>query len=47
LNYQNVGAVATIPYISELNIGHSIIARAMFVGLERAIIQMKEAMCQK
>ena len=47
LNYQNVGAVATIPYISELSIGHSIIARAMFVGLERAIIQMKEAMCQK
>lgn len=47
LNYQNVQAVAAIPHISELNIGHSIIARAVFVGLERAIIQMKEAMCQR
>lgn len=47
LNYQNVGAIAQIPQISELNIGHSIIARAVFVGLERAIIQMREAMCQK
>ena len=47
LNYQNVGKIAQIPQISELNIGHSIIARAVFVGLERAIIQMREAMCQR
>ena len=47
LNYQNVGAITAIPHISELNIGHSIIARAVFVGLERAIIQMREAMGQK
>lgn len=47
LNYQNVRAVANIPHISEFNIGHSIISRAVFVGLETAIIQMKEAMCQK
>lgn len=45
LNYQNVGAICAIPQISELNIGHSIIARAVFVGLETAIRQMREAMC--
>ncbi|RDU61185.1 pyridoxine 5'-phosphate synthase [Helicobacter marmotae] len=47
LNYQNVAQIASIPHITELNIGHSIIARAVFVGLERAIIQMREAMCLK
>ncbi|TLD97363.1 pyridoxine 5'-phosphate synthase [Helicobacter jaachi] len=45
LNYFNVSNIANIAQISELNIGHSIIARAVFVGLERAIIQMKDAMC--
>lgn len=40
LNYQNVRAIANIPHITELNIGHSIIARAVFVGLEKAIMQM-------
>lgn len=47
LNYQNVLPIAQIAQISELNIGHSIIARAVFVGLERAIVQMREAMCQR
>lgn len=42
LNYQNVKPIAQIPQISELNIGHSIIARAIFVGLEKAILQMRE-----
>lgn len=45
LNYQNVAQICAIPHISELNIGHSIIARAVFVGLERAIIDMKRLMC--
>ena len=40
LTYANVGAVAAIPEIAELNIGHSIIARAVFVGLERAVREM-------
>jgi pyridoxine 5-phosphate synthase len=44
LNYENVVAVARIPGVEELNIGHSIIARAVFVGLERAVREMKEAM---
>lgn len=42
LNYQNVrNVVENVPYLSELNIGHSIISRAVIVGLERAIIDMQ------
>ncbi len=44
LNLRNVGAVAVIPEIEELNIGHSIISRALFVGLDRAVREMGEAM---
>ncbi len=40
LNYQNVREILNISEITELNIGHSIIARAVFVGLERAIKEM-------
>lgn len=40
LNYQNVAMVAKIPKIEELNIGHSIISRAVLVGLERAVSEM-------
>lgn len=43
LNYTNVQAVAAIPGVEELNIGHSIIARSVFVGIEKAVRQMKEA----
>ena len=42
LNYQNVGPVAGIEDMAELNIGHSIIARAVMVGLQRAVREMKE-----
>ncbi|MFN0018125.1 MAG: pyridoxine 5'-phosphate synthase [Pirellulaceae bacterium] len=41
LNYHNVRAVATIEGMLELNIGHSIISRAVLVGLERAVREMK------
>jgi pyridoxine 5-phosphate synthase len=44
LNLQNVAAVSAIPEIEELNIGHSIISRALFVGLDRAVREMGEAM---
>ena len=44
LNYTNVQAVARIPGVEELNIGHSIVSRAMLVGMERAVRDMKEAM---
>ncbi len=42
LNYINVAAVADIPEIEELNIGHSIVSRAIFVGLEDAVREMKD-----
>ena len=42
LTYQNVRDVALIPDIEELNIGHSIISRAVMVGLDRAIREMLE-----
>jgi len=42
LNYQNVKEVSSIKGITELNIGQSIIARSVFTGLQKAIIQMKE-----
>jgi pyridoxine 5-phosphate synthase len=44
LNYQNVAAVAAIAEIVELNIGHAIIARALFDGLERAVRDMQALM---
>jgi len=44
LNLRNVGPVAAIPEIEELNIGHSIVSRAVFVGLDRAVRDMREAM---
>ena len=42
LNYQNVGPVASLDAMAELNIGHSLVARAVFVGLERAVREMKD-----
>lgn len=41
LDYTNVAPVAKIPEIRELNIGHSIVARAVLVGMERAVREMK------
>lgn len=46
LNYQNVGPIAAIPQMHELNIGHSIIARAVFTGLQEAVAAMKKIMQQ-
>ncbi len=40
LNYANVEPVAAIPEVEELNIGHSIVARAALVGMERAVREM-------
>ncbi|MBI5608867.1 MAG: pyridoxine 5'-phosphate synthase [Deltaproteobacteria bacterium] len=44
LDYRNVKAVAGLPFVDELNIGHAIVARALFVGIERAVREMIEAM---
>ena len=44
LTVRNVGPVAAIAAIEELNIGHSIISRAIFVGLAQSIAEMRDAM---
>jgi pyridoxine 5-phosphate synthase len=46
LTYRNVGAVARIQEITEFNIGHNIISRAIFVGLEQAVREMREAIAK-
>ena len=43
LTYRNVERIARIPDVCELNIGHSIVARAVMVGFERAVREMKAA----
>lgn len=47
LTYRNVGAVARIEEITEFNIGHNIIARAIFTGLAQAVREMREAISSK
>ena len=42
LTYENVGPVACIPEIEELNIGHSVVSRAVLTGLERAVREMRD-----
>ena len=44
INYKNISLIHKIPHLTELNIGHSIIARAIFVGLEDAVREMLGAM---
>ena len=44
LNYRNVAPIAAIPGMAELNIGHAIVSRALFVGLREAVWEMKRAM---
>ncbi len=46
LHYRNVQAIAAIPGISELNIGHAIVARAIFVGMDKAVSEMKKLMLE-
>ncbi|MEN9637679.1 MAG: hypothetical protein RL077_6083 [Verrucomicrobiota bacterium] len=41
INYVNVGEVRTLPHLYELNIGHSIVSRAIFTGVEEAVREMK------
>jgi len=46
LHYSNVQAIARIPQLVELNIGHAIVAHALFVGFERAVREMKQLMVE-
>ena len=40
LNYENLPTLLQVPYLVELNIGHSIVSRALFTGIENAVRQM-------
>lgn len=44
INLSNIKAILTIPHLDTLNIGHSIVARAVFVGLAKAVAEMRAAM---
>lgn len=44
LNYENLSQFLSVPHLTELNIGHSIVARSILVGLETAVREMKTAM---
>lgn len=44
INYVNIAEVRTLPHLHELNIGHSIISRALFTGIEEAVTEMKSRM---
>lgn len=44
LHYHNVAPICRLPMVRELNIGHAIVARALFTGMERAVADMKAAM---
>ena len=46
LTYRNIGALAAIPVITEFNIGHNIISRSVFVGLNQAVREMIEAIAK-
>jgi pyridoxine 5-phosphate synthase len=45
LTYRNVTPIAAIPQMGELNIGHSIVARALMVGMQAAVREMKNLIC--
>ncbi len=44
INYENIGSILTVPHLAELNIGHAIVSRAVFTGLENAVREMIAAM---
>jgi pyridoxine 5-phosphate synthase len=44
INYVNISEVRTLPHLHELNIGHSIISRALFTGIEEAVREMRSRM---
>ncbi len=44
INYRNIAAIHRVPHLTELNIGHAIVARALLVGFEAAVREMLSAM---
>ena len=47
LNYENISAILALPGLEELNIGHSIISRAVSVGLHQAVSEMRRLVCKE
>jgi pyridoxine 5-phosphate synthase len=47
INYTNIVEIRTLPHVNELNIGHSIMSRALFAGIEEAVSTMKRLMNEK
>jgi pyridoxine 5-phosphate synthase len=47
INYENIAEIRTLPHLHELNIGHSIVSRALFTGVEEAVREMKRRMNQQ
>ncbi len=47
INYVNIAEIRTLPHLHELNIGHSIISRALFTGIEEAVRELKARMNPK
>ena len=47
INYVNIAEIREVPHLSELNIGHTIVSRAIFVGLEAAVKELIAAMREK
>jgi pyridoxine 5-phosphate synthase len=47
INYANIGDIRTLPHLNELNIGHSILSRALFTGMTEAVTEMKRLMNEK
>ena len=45
INYTNIGELMRLPHLHELNIGHSIVSQALFVGVDAAVRKMKALMC--
>lgn len=45
INYNNIGHIIRIPWLHELNIGHSIMSRALLMGIEKAVWEMKLRIC--
>ena len=44
INYTNIREIVAVPHLAELNIGHSIVCRAVFTGLEQAVAEMRALM---
>ncbi|MEI6597719.1 MAG: pyridoxine 5'-phosphate synthase, partial [bacterium] len=47
INYENIKSILTLPHLNELNIGHTIVSRALMVGARQAVAEMKALIKQR